>query len=150
MTNSFMNALKNDANFTYTENGAVTHKTTKSDVYDMFALGGAYRNRTDEDVILLFKNALDENETLALKCLFYLRDCRGGQGERRFFRVAYHWLAQKHPDIARRNLENIPLFGRYDDLYCLVDTPLEKEMFKMLKRDTISELHFLEKISDEE
>lgn len=79
MTNSFMNALKNDANFTYTENGAVTHKTTNSDVYDMFALGGAYRDRTDEDVILLFKNALEEDRLLAMKCLFYLRDIRGGK-----------------------------------------------------------------------
>lgn len=135
MTNSFMNALKNDANFTYTENGAVTHKTTKSDVYDMFALGGAYRNRTDEDVILLFKNALDENETLALKCLFYLRDCRGGQGERRFFRVAYHWLAQKHPDIARRNLIQISAYGRWDDLiYICLETPLEREALTIIKK----------------
>ena len=79
MTNSYMNALKNDANFTYTENGAVIHKTTNSDVYDMFALGGAYRDRTDEDVILLFKNALEEDRLLAMKCLFYLRDIRGGK-----------------------------------------------------------------------
>ena len=135
MTNSFMNALKNDANFTYTENGAVTHKTTKSDVYDMFALGGAYRNRTDEDVILLFKNALDENETLALKCLFYLRDCRGGQGERRFFRVAYHWLAQKYPKIARRNLIQISAYGRWDDLiYVCLETPLEREALTIIKK----------------
>ena len=135
MTNSFMNALKNDANFTYTENGAVTHKTTKSDVYDMFALGGAYRDRTDEDVILLFKNALDENETLALKCLFYLRDCRGGQGERRFFRVAYHWLAQKYPKIARRNLIQISAYGRWDDLiYVCLETPLEREALTIIKK----------------
>ena len=135
MTNSFMNALKNDANFTYTENGAVTHKTTKSDVYDMFALGGAYRNRTDEDVILLFKNALDENETLALKCMFYLRDCRGGQGERRFFRVAYHWLAQKYPKIARRNLIQISAYGRWDDLiYVCLGTPLEREALTIIKK----------------
>lgn len=135
MTNSFMNALKNDANFTYTENGAVTHKTTKSDVYDMFALGGAYRNRTDEDVILLFKNALDENETLALKCLFYLRDCRGGQGERRFFRVAYHWLAQKYPKTACRNLIQISAYGRWDDLiYVCLGTPLEREALTIIKK----------------
>ena len=45
--NTFMNNLKDTTNYTYTENGALTHKTTKSYVYDMFAVGGAYRNRTD-------------------------------------------------------------------------------------------------------
>lgn len=140
MTNSFMNALKNDANFTYTENGAVTHKTTNSDVYDMFALGGAYRDRTDEDVILLFKNALEEDRLLAMKCLFYLRDVREGQGERRFFRVAFHWLANNYPEIAKKNIENIPEYGRFDDLYCLVDTPLEKEMFKYMKSVVVGDI----------
>lgn len=77
--NSFMNELQNVTNFKTTENGALSHKTTKSAVYDMFALGGAYRERNTEDCILLFKNALEENETLALKCLFYLRDIRGGK-----------------------------------------------------------------------
>ena len=87
--NTFMNQLKNDTNFGRTANGALTHKTTNSAVYDMFALGGAYRNRSEEDVILLFKNALEEDPTLALNCSLYERDCRAGQGERRFFRMCF-------------------------------------------------------------
>ena len=123
--NTFLNGLVNENNYAYTENGAVTHKTTKSAVLDMFALCGAYRNRSNEDCILAFKNALEENVTLALKCLFYLRDCRGGQGERRFFRVCYNWLCQKHPDIARRNVDLISEYGRWDDiLYATIDTPV--------------------------
>ena len=59
----------------------------------MVSFGGAYRTRSDADVITLFDNALKQDEVHALKCLFYLRDCRGGQGERRFFRVAMKWLA---------------------------------------------------------
>ena len=105
------------------------YKSTLNAVYDMFALGGAYRNRTDEDCILLFKNALEENEELALKCLFYLRDIRGGQGERRFFRVCFNWLAKEYPDIAARNLENVPEYGRWDDLYSVVGTKVEEAMF---------------------
>ena len=132
--NTFMNTLKEANNYTLTENGGVAHSSTLNSVYDMFALGGSYRNRSDEDVILLFKNALEEDEALALKCLFYLRDCRGGQGERRFFRVAYHWLAQTNPRIARRNLGYLPDYGRYDDLiYVCLDTPLEQEMMEILR-----------------
>lgn len=131
--NTFMDSLVRQTNFTETENGAVAHKSTLNKVYDMFALGGAYRQRTDEDCILLFKNALEEDETLAVKCLFYLRDIRGGQGERRFFRVCFNWLAKNYPEIARRNLVNLAEYGRYDDLYCVVDTPVEKDMFALIR-----------------
>ena len=128
----FMDSIKRATNYTHTENGAIAHKTTLSKVYDMFALGGAYRQRTDEDCILLFKNAFEEDETLALKCLFYLRDIRGGQGERRFFRVCFNWLAKQHQEVARRNLINVAEYGRYDDLYCVVGTPIEKDMFDLI------------------
>jgi len=129
-----LNALKDNTNFTRTENGALTHKTTKSDLLDMFAMGGAYRKRSDEDVILLFKKAYEENPVYALKCLFYLRDIRGGQGERRFFRVCIKWLANNDIDAMRRNLQYVPMFGRYDDLYEFVGTKLEKDAFQMMKR----------------
>lgn len=77
--NTFLNEMKRNDNITLTENGGVTRKTTESKVLDMFAVGGAYRNRSDTDCILLFKNAFKENRDLAMKCLFYLRDIRGGK-----------------------------------------------------------------------
>jgi hypothetical protein len=133
MRNTFMNALQNEFNYNYTTNGALAHKTTRSKVYDMFALGGAYRQRSDSDCILLFKEAYDENPTLAVKCLFYLRDCRGGQGERRFFRVCFNWLCKSHSDHARRLLTHVSEYGRWDDLiYSTMDTSLEKDMLKII------------------
>lgn len=133
--NKFLDSLKRQTNFTKTENGATAHKSTLNKVYDMFAFGGAYRTRSDEDCILLFKNALEQNQLLAIKCLFYMRDCRGGQGERRFFRVCYKWLCEKHPSIAEVNLELISEYGRWDDLiYTTIGTPLEKKAMVILKR----------------
>ena len=132
--NKFMNGLQNTTNFIYTENGALTHKTTKSDLLDMFAMGAAYRTRSNEDVILMFRKAFAENPVYALKCLFYIRDVRGGQGERRFFRVAMKDLAQTNPDAARRNLEHLPEYGRWDDLYIFVGTPLEADAFAFIKK----------------
>ena len=131
--NAFLNALTDETNYTYTENGAITHKTTKSALLDMFALCGAYRNRSDEDCILAFKKALQENEAYAMKCLFYLRDVRGGQGERRFFRVCLNWLANYYSAAVVRNMQYIAEYGRWDDYYCLIGTPLEEDMFKFLK-----------------
>lgn len=131
--NMFMNGLQNAANYTYTENGAITHKTTKSDLLDMFALGGSYRKRSDDDVKLLVRKAFKENPVYALKCLFYLRDVRGGQGERRFFRVAIKDLVSVDADAVRRNLQFIPEFGRWDDLYVFVGTALEADAMKIMK-----------------
>ena len=131
--NKLMNGLTNATNYTYTENGAITHKTTKSDLLDMFAMGAAMRNRSEEDIIVMFKKAYKENPVYALKCLFYIADCRGGQGERRFFRICAKWLAQNDIDGIRRNMRHIPTFRRWDDLYTFVGTALEKEAFAFMK-----------------
>ena len=77
--NKLINGVKNTTNFTFTENGGLTHKTTRSDLLDLFAMGAAFRKRSDDDCILLFRNAFDENPIYALKCLFYIRDARGGK-----------------------------------------------------------------------
>ena len=96
-------------------------------------MGGAYRSRTDEDVVLLFKNAFIENPTYALKCLFYLRDVRGGQGERRFFRTCMKWLAGYNASAVSRNLKYVPEFGRWDDLLIFIGTTQEKKALDVLK-----------------
>ena len=147
--NSFLNSLKRENNFSLTENGGSTHKSTLNAIYDMFALGGAYRNRTAADCILLFKKALKEDETLALKCLFYLRDILGGAGERRFFRVCYNWLANEYPEIAFRNLDLIPEYGRWDDLYALVGTEIEADAFDVIQCQLNRDLASLTKSSKE-
>ena len=74
-----LNAIKRELNKKVTENGAIVYSSTLNRVLDMFALGGAYRNRSDNDIIALFECALDEDKTLAMKCLFWIRDIRGGK-----------------------------------------------------------------------
>ena len=138
--NTFLNSLKKETNYTLTENGAVTHKSTLNDLYDMFALGAAMRNRSNEDILLMWRKAYEYDPVYALKCLFYIRDVRGGQGERRFFRICIKDLANRDPDAMKRNLKYIPEFGRYDDLYSLVGTPLEDEMFSLIKKQLALDL----------
>ena len=131
--NALLNGMKDATNYTLTENGGITHVTTKSDLLDMFAMGAAMRSRSDADVILMFMKAFKENPSYALKCLFYIRDVRGGQGERRFFRVIMKWLAENHTDATRRNLQYVPEFGRWDDLYVFVGTPLQNDALQIMK-----------------
>lgn len=138
--NTFLNGLKEATNFGYTENGGATRISTMSDLYDMFALGGAYRTRSDEDCIVLFKKAYKESPVYALKCLFYLRDIRGGQGERRFFRVCLKWLANYDTKAVIRNIPHVAEFGRYDDLYCLVGTKAEEAAFTFIKKQLMLDM----------
>ena len=140
MTNTFIAALEDMFNYKFTENGAVAMKSTGSKVYDLFALGGAYRTRSEEDCILLFKNAWEEDPALAIKALFYLRDCRGGQGERRFFRICLNWLANERFTTVTANLANIPNMGRWDDLFCLFNTKVEGSMLNFIKRQLMLDM----------
>jgi hypothetical protein len=138
-TNPFVAAMQNQANIGYTEKGAVTNKSTMAPVLDWFGAGGALRQRQPQDIVNLFSRAFAHDPLSALKVLFYFRDVREGQGERNTFRIIMNWLGQHYPDVARKNIENVAFFGRYDDLYSLVGTPLEKEVFalfaKQLKQD---------------
>lgn len=107
----------------------------------MFAMGGSYRNRSDADCINLFINALEENEALAMKCLFYLRDVRGGQGERRFFRVCFKWLCDNNPEAAKRNLGYLSEYGRWDDLiYATAGTKLEDYALFLIKEQLVLDM----------
>lgn len=116
MKSKLIDQMEDETNFTLTENGALTHKSSKSWVLDMFSTGGAYRTRTNSDILKLFKKAISEDLTLGLRCLFYLRDIRGGQGERKFFRVAMSHLVEEYPDVVVKNLSKIPEYGRWDDV----------------------------------
>lgn len=124
--------LKNDANETRTANGAKAFSSTKSFVLDLFSMGGAFRNRSDQEVAELFSKAFAENPLLAMKTLFYLRDITEGQGERRFFRVALKHLALHNKEALRKNLHLVPEFGRWDDLWVLLETDLKDDVLKIV------------------
>lgn len=131
---SYLDNLKQANNYSITENGAISHPSSLNSLVDLFALGGSYRYRNEYDCINLFKKAFEEDEAYAMKCLFYLRDIRGGQGERRFFRVVLRYLANNYPDAVIRNLKYIPIMGRWDDLYALDGTLVENEMYDFMKK----------------
>ncbi len=125
--------LKNEANITYTENGAVTYASTGSECLDLFTSIGALRFASDKDITELFLRAYAENADLAVKTLFFARDIRGGLGERRVFRVILKWLADNEPEACRKNLRYIGEYGRYDDLLCLFGTACEQDMIEVIR-----------------
>lgn len=111
--NSFIETMKN---FGETENGAIAYNSTQNALLDAFGSLGAMKDFSEEDIINMFSKAYDENPDYAMKLLFYMRDIREGQGMRRVFRICCNWLAQKHTEVLRRNLQYISEYGRWDDL----------------------------------
>jgi len=139
--NPLVRGLENGSNVTTTANGAFAYKSTLNYLLDFFGNGAALRKRNDSEVISLFSKAFAEDKLLALKTLFYIRDVRGGQGERKTFRTIIKWLANTYPDVLRKNLSNISLYGRYDDLYSLFSTPLEKDAMNIMSAQLASDWH---------
>jgi hypothetical protein len=135
-----LNALKNATNFTYTENGAIAHKTTKSSIVDFFATAGAMRTRNERDIITMFNKAFSEDALIAMKMLYYFRDISKGQGERRLFKVIIKYLAETQTETMKKNIKHIASFGRFDDLFSMLGTPCEKCVLELIKEQFYSDL----------
>ena len=139
MKTDFLRNIKDEMNITTTENGAVAYASTGSHVLDAFGSLGAMRFSDDLDIIRMYSSAYADNRELALKLAFYMRDIRGGQGQRRVFRVILKWLADNHPVDVINNLDNILFYGRGDDYMCLLDTKVEgnvaEKIAEILRRD---------------
>lgn len=138
--NQLLGAMSDTNNRTHTENGAGAFKSTKSNVLDFFALGSAMRERSESDHVNIFASAWMENPELALKAMFYARDVRGGQGQRVAFRNQLRYLADISPDTVRANLHLIPEYGRWDDLYELVGTKVEKDVYSLFRTQLLDDL----------
>lgn len=129
----FANAMKEESKFTRTENGAVALNTTNDARLDLFGTIGALRDADENRITTLFSEAYAQDKLFATKIAFYARDIRCGLGERKTFRTIIRYMAEHHPEALRPNLDLVGVFGRYDDLYELIGTPLEDDMWKTMK-----------------
>lgn len=130
--NAIKNSLDNEYNISITENGAVGFRTTGKALLDLNFAVASMRNASEREIISKYEAAYRENKLLALKWLFFVRDIRGGLGERRLFRVIAEHLAQTHPEVIIPVIELISEYGRYDDLWCLLDTPAAENIYRMI------------------
>jgi hypothetical protein len=119
--------MREDTNFTRTENGALTHRSTLNGVLDFFYHAPARRK---QDNTGLFLKAFGEDRTYALKALFYVRDVRGGQGERETFRQGMRELYKNFRETFEKVVVHVPVYGRWDDVIEFVDNPVVQGMVR--------------------
>lgn len=131
---NFAEAAKQKSNFTRTENGAVALNTSGNKCLDFYATVGSLRQADENRITRLFADAYNEDALLATKIVFYARDIRGGLGERETFRKLLKYMASYHPETLKPNLHLIGVYGRYDDWYSLIGTPLEDDMWDAMKK----------------
>ena len=83
---------------------------------------------------------------LRLRALFAARDFRR-DGPRRPFRIILVYLANNAPDILRPHLSDIPIVGRWDDLFPLINTTLCDSVIKLIK-DRLSKDRYWYSVGD--
>lgn len=140
---SFADAMREEGRFTRTENGAVALNTSGDARLDLFGTIGSLREADENRITTLFAEAYAQDKLFATKIAFYARDIRGGLGERKTFRTIIHYMAEKHPEALKPNLDLVGVFGRYDDLYELIGTPLEDDMWAAMKKQFEEDLQNL-------
>lgn len=115
-----------------TKEGAKQHEHSLDHAVEFFSKAGSMFVEKDhfyggeESALSLFQKVWIVDEELAMKLLLWLRDCRGGSGNRSGARECYHWLANHSPEWLAANIGWLPLVGRWDDLRHLFRTDAEK------------------------
>lgn len=119
----FYNKMEEITTEKLTENMSPTYSSSLSKNLDMFALGGASRNREDREITNMFGEAYQEKKELALRNLVHLRNIRhGGLGERRAFRKSLDYLLNKtsvdreSEQVVANLVGYLPDLGRWDDV----------------------------------
>lgn len=144
---NFSEAFKIAANQTVTENGGKCFSSTGSDLLNLFSIVGGLRSASEDKIIEMYQTARNEDKELADNFVLYARNIReDGCGERRVGRILLKTLAKLDPQKIIRNFDVIVKNGRWDDLFCLFDTPCEdKMMIYCLKQLTEDISSFLKK-----
>jgi hypothetical protein len=108
--------------------------TTMSANADLFFQIGAMRLKNEQDKLVAFQRAFEENAEVALRITLYSRDILQGQGERSTPKTMWKWLSNNHSAVLKQNLHQIPLLGYWKDLLDLFNTPLEQDVLALIAK----------------
>lgn len=124
---TFTQAIQNQS--ARTENDMAAFESTTSKLVDFFFAAGASRGK---DIVPAFVAAYVENQDVALRIAQWMRDVRGGAGERQLFRDVLRYLERSAPEDARRLLTKVPEIGRWDDAFVFKTEELKEAGFALV------------------
>ena len=137
--------LDKELNVSVTENLALGYKTTGKNLLDMNFAVASLRSKSEREILDMFVKAYYDDRQTALVWLFYARDIRGGLGERRLFRVIFAYMAENNEEIPVKKLIGlIPEYGRYDDLFILLETGYSQDVIEFIKNQFETDIAAME------
>lgn len=143
--NSLSRTMNEEFNYATTENGALAYRTTGKALLDLNFAVASLRSASPVDIANRFEKAFFEDKVIAMKWLFYARDIRGGLGERRLFRTVFGNMASTNPEYIAPLIRLVPEYGRWDDLWCLLDTKLAKNVLEAVAEQLKADILGMEK-----
>ena len=82
------------------------------------------------------KLSSNENITDTFILSFFIRNCRGGKGERKIGREMFVWLFNNHPNLFEKIFHLIPHYGRWDDLFSFFPNVIQTEQTEHIELQT--------------
>ena len=143
--NSLSRTMNEEFNYATTENGALAYRTTGKALLDLNFAVASLRSASPVDIANRFEKTFFEDKVIAMKWLFYARDIRGGLGERRLFRTVFGNMASTNPEYIVPLIRLVPEYGRWDDLWCLLDTKLAKNVLEAVAEQLKADILGMEK-----
>ncbi len=135
-----MSSALNAFDFNSKNQKMIEHKQNLSKFYNIYKL----INCDSKTNLPLFLDLLNKSEkediNYTMKSIFYIRNCRGGQGHKRLGRYGFVWMLLNHPNVLEKNLNSIVEFGRWDDFFYLFPFAVNLKEIEIIEKNYMTKI----------
>lgn len=111
-----------------TENGAIGFSTTGNELVDLNFRVPSFRDGIDKNSLEKFRIAMQKDLHYAVKWLFFVRDIRGGLGEKRAFVELFVEFYKFSKNDSIKVLSLISEYGRWKDIFDIIEYSHDSEL----------------------
>lgn len=131
------------SNLSFTEKGAIQYSSSMNPLVDFFRSAASQREMVlynDDNILELFLNAYGADKKLAMKLAFWLRDPRGGAGEKAASQKIFRTLFNANQNVIVDNVDLLVKYGYWKDVlfYARSEKVLEYWIDKIKSGDKLA------------